>query len=1464
MGTTYTALANGDNPNLCFVMAIEGYQYLLTTHDDTSAVATAWAATDWSDVIRGMDYPGSLGGSITPWENGFDSQIASFRVCPTDASDQFGIDLFKTLPTAGKKTDLTTTLTADGSTVWVSSSTGFSGGTDIYIGNERITIGSVSGNSFINCTRGKYAVGTRENGSNLSKAHALDSYTYGATQNPEVTNYRSGFNGARVELYAHRIVAGVLDTRAQAQLIWSGQIKEITEDDTGSAILTCESTLGMLNDVVLLKRQFTAKMKEGIYLNSAGYPAGAGNPISTASVFSIKITETEQATITPFATTTYNPTIFRAVNGGATQTWEINEGYQSILTLVGFINGWLTAEKDAGRMLGAIKLERNNETQCLQWRIQHDPAGVFNYSVRIQIDNYQFAKLLGNPASETRAFDRTSSATGGSFDFVIGFAELPFRSAPRIDTSNPGHHVIELESAEGSWCITPSAFLPQPWLSDYIGVPSIRTTSSLLVRDAIDAFDMTDLESGGVLANDETAVGGNLFGFFSIDDESIYFGRFQGDRIDQIQIDNAERRAALINLGVMDDEATLTNFRLPGRREGEEGDLVVKQVIIIQGSLKDILARMTLSTGASTHNHSVYDSFPATLSAAQPWSLYGQEFINSLTRLGHACDYDGMTLIIPSPTLFGDVFGTELALRDAHLVFKNGKHVIVSATMPPEDETQALQGAAWVMATSNKAAPIVDSGGLDRSKPRMSSEFCRNIVKVEYGRTLKDGYRFDKEFTNQASVNALGQEKAIKIKARNLLGATESQHEIAEALLGTLATKALTQYAYPLLTVSRSINYTLAFAAPGDYVRVSDSHIRDPNTGLRGISNRLAWIQEIAFDWTNGLGQVALVFPPSKGSGRKTPNFSPAAKINYTDTVLSIGGGGGSSQRAFPDSASSWDTNFPDIANPDNIWGFQEAASPIVDLVGAIDLTANSTILYQQSGESEPTDAPQYSVEFDTTGGADWAGPASTSLGDIVEGTPWSLYFRFSIPDNGTTQRSLVNKAAVAPRWVVNVQSGGAVRFQIVDGTTTFTINNPSGWDDDAFHDCLIVYDPVNSLFRNIVDGNEVTGTSTNFLGISNATVMHFGAGGGTNVLAGTNISYAAFWPGTALTAANLETIRTEIASGGTTYTFDKGYDIPNKALRINPNAFSAPDGPTDSSRFKVGDKVRLLEQAPSIKGGAHTHTDTIAAVDLDNNFFTLTDGFATYSGTVAGYYLLAADYASANADQIAISAYLAASGTELVGAADGWSYGLHPVTTSGVATVSGSIKYERHSTRLTTSGTPLSPVQHHLLASNVNNFLNYRFAPQCPIIHKNNTGFNSDMSEDNWEVFSTEQIYIGDNHCPPGYQRRLFLGPTFHAGNGATSVTVRVTVTDKLPRTDPTVSGAGYTNVVFSKPYKQVIFPEVTGGAYQNLAASGIVIPSTGPTVYVFAEAHANVLTTSVTWLGYHECRVGALEPIE
>ena len=91
-GTTLAAMQAGSFA-MKYVVAIEGYPYLLTDAAPAAAVA-AWTGTDWTQALPGLLVELDRNQTIDPWNPLQGGGTCTLRVQP-DPTDRLGIDMAK-------------------------------------------------------------------------------------------------------------------------------------------------------------------------------------------------------------------------------------------------------------------------------------------------------------------------------------------------------------------------------------------------------------------------------------------------------------------------------------------------------------------------------------------------------------------------------------------------------------------------------------------------------------------------------------------------------------------------------------------------------------------------------------------------------------------------------------------------------------------------------------------------------------------------------------------------------------------------------------------------------------------------------------------------------------------------------------------------------------------------------------------------------------------------------------------------------------------------------------------------------------------------------------------------------------------------------------------------------------------------------------------------------------------------
>lgn len=333
MGTTLTALQSGQ-ARIVWVAAIEGFEYLLTDYSDTAAVLTAWAAaTEWSQCSDGLTVKGDWHQKLDPWSAFASSGSLQLGIQPkgTTALDDITIPMFKNAPTTSD-VYLTADLVAAATIVNVEASAGLT--SPVNIGNERITFSGTTATTLTGCTRGRMHPFSTEVGTanRFSTQHRATTSSTTVQIRPIVSNAPRSWIGKWVGLWAHRVVGGVLDTKAEAQLVFAGRIAGIADDaNTGCAIIDVKHVLDVVKDTVIGRDAWRANVAEGVRINAGEHfeyrDRYDGVGWSTADQLVCVV--------------------------GASGVNEIEPGRYTVAEIADAINAWLAAENAAINILGS-------------------------------------------------------------------------------------------------------------------------------------------------------------------------------------------------------------------------------------------------------------------------------------------------------------------------------------------------------------------------------------------------------------------------------------------------------------------------------------------------------------------------------------------------------------------------------------------------------------------------------------------------------------------------------------------------------------------------------------------------------------------------------------------------------------------------------------------------------------------------------------------------------------------------------------------------------------------------------------------------------------------------------------------------------------------------------------------------------------------------------------------------------
>lgn len=325
MGTTLAAIQAGGGFAYQVVVAVEGYEYLLTDGPTARAV-TAWAGTDWTAALSGLSvrWPGRQ--QIQAWRADLDAPSLSFCLQP-DGDDLFGKAVFGS--SAGSYSPQAAPLDNDDTTVTVLNTGAFASSGAAYLGTERIAYTGKTGTALTGCTRGTHAPFRRNPGSaqRFGRYHPLGQIGDGIVINPHVSTAPRKWRGRWVGVWLHRVVGGVLDVRSEAQCIYAGRIVAVRDEADGLTWVECEDVRAAIKSTTLLSDQWTARLREGMPL-TAGMRFNAKDQIGSTFAYANDL----------------------VVVDGTPGANEIAAGIYTLDELATALNDWWQAERAASRL----------------------------------------------------------------------------------------------------------------------------------------------------------------------------------------------------------------------------------------------------------------------------------------------------------------------------------------------------------------------------------------------------------------------------------------------------------------------------------------------------------------------------------------------------------------------------------------------------------------------------------------------------------------------------------------------------------------------------------------------------------------------------------------------------------------------------------------------------------------------------------------------------------------------------------------------------------------------------------------------------------------------------------------------------------------------------------------------------------------------------------------------------------
>lgn len=606
MGTTRDAITGG-NPELCYVLAIEGYQYLLTDMTDLGAVTTAWAATPWTQALTGLEVTSTFTQSIKPLSNEPAAQSLQIRVLGDNEDDQFATDVFKAKPDVRSQLTVsfdTSTSSGGSFNITVRDSTDFQAGDVVHIGTEAFEIGTPSGNNLPVTANGAGVFAPFSDNTSspnrLLGPHSVHQPSQVARPvavgETYVSTSPSLWIGRRCGLWVHRVSDGVLDVKAQAELIFAGTISAVAEGEMSTDI-EAMSMVQKIMDAEIMEDQWTGSVARGFVFSAEDY-------------FRVIVVEDITGSTTAEFVDFYP-------GAGRMTVQEFSSAFADALK----------SDADIGESGTEIAINWSvglspSETGS-KWQVSANRSTTGEMRLLMWSNNEGALRWLGFESFEAGAeLPMVEGIQAGGTDTAYLYSELAPYKYPMVGTVSlfrPQSAIIHLEGTTGTF------------------------------------FDHTSNLPAQAQAHISA---GEQWSLFTLGGKTMFLGKLNGNTIEGITVDIGLPSIAL-SVDSMRQELRVNSGKT----------LTVKQVLCFTGSFCDIITKLVASTDGNGINHADYDVLP--FGAGIPWDLLGDDWLNSLSVIEEAGNEKAMTLIVEKPMKLWDAVKSDFALRMAGIIWKD-------------------------------------------------------------------------------------------------------------------------------------------------------------------------------------------------------------------------------------------------------------------------------------------------------------------------------------------------------------------------------------------------------------------------------------------------------------------------------------------------------------------------------------------------------------------------------------------------------------------------------------------------------------------------------------------------------------------------------------------------------------------------------------------------------------------------
>lgn len=267
--------------------------------------------------------------------------------------------------------------------------------------------------------------------------------------------------------------------------------------------------------------------------------------------------------------------------------------------------------------------------------------------------------------------------------------------------------------------------------------------------------------------------------------------------------------------------------------------LDVTQVIVMEGTLASLLPALLLSTGTAAYN-SADDTLPESLGCAIPYSIFTDDFATDLANVP-AADRT-ICMVVDKPTRLVDLMNADALSLWSCFVYREGRLSWRTWSTP----TSGALGAVTVNEDSKGVPAEQAQGDRQRRSSVESFETMQNVIKIEYARAPSGELVSDITLEDGDSIGAHGT-RGFKIELRNTAGRTAVGDVLGRLEAFSAALPMFTKPSQIVVgTMGRQMFEQLPPLTP---VLLTDSHIRAPDTGLRGITGWPGIVVANRHDW---------------------------------------------------------------------------------------------------------------------------------------------------------------------------------------------------------------------------------------------------------------------------------------------------------------------------------------------------------------------------------------------------------------------------------------------------------------------------------------------------------------------------------------------------------------------------------------------------------------------------------------